>query len=136
MLTDLTILVVDDNRISRSIVAHHFESLGCKVTQVDTGERSILELLNRNYDLIVLDWKMPSLDGRDTLMIGDRILQKRLNDMRVPVIIYSDFDFRLMNFPEVDCLVIRSLVAKSLSQTSQRIRFKQAVDSIRRWKMA
>ena len=64
-ISDLHVLVVDDNPSARHIVARYLESFGIAHTEAADGE-SALALLNdvdANYGLVLLDWKMPGMDG-------------------------------------------------------------------------
>ncbi|MET3106269.1 two-component system CAI-1 autoinducer sensor kinase/phosphatase CqsS [Oxalobacteraceae bacterium GrIS 1.18] len=57
------ILVVDDQEIFHTLVKQMLEGLGCKIDAAD-GEQSALEFLKqREYDVVVMDIKMPGKDG-------------------------------------------------------------------------
>lgn len=149
MSRSIKVLIVDDSVSSRTILAFYFTRMGCRVTLAENGEASVLLLMRDYFDLIVLDWNMPKLNGLETLLIGDRIVSHKsfstkyetkkmlsIGEVKIPVIIYSESDFCQIDFPMVDCLVIRSLVSKSLTPLEQELRFKQAIDSLHRWKLA
>jgi len=62
------VLVVDDNRSAREIFESQLSSLSFNVTSVPSAEACIAELLSgqrqqRPYDLVLIDWIMPDLDG-------------------------------------------------------------------------
>jgi two-component system sensor histidine kinase/response regulator len=62
------VLVVDDNRSAREIFENQLASLSFKVTSVPSAEAGMAELLNGEqkqhpYDLVIMDWIMPELDG-------------------------------------------------------------------------
>ncbi|MDM8526251.1 PAS domain S-box protein [Desulfococcaceae bacterium HSG8] len=60
------ILVADDNRTVRGIFARVLESFGFEVTSVSSGKATLetLESAGKNlYDLILMDWMMPGIDG-------------------------------------------------------------------------
>jgi signal transduction histidine kinase/DNA-binding response OmpR family regulator/HPt (histidine-containing phosphotransfer) domain-containing protein len=66
----LKALVVDDSDTSRQLFEDLLASFSFDVTSVDSGEKAV-EALNRDgaqspYQLVLLDWKMPGLDGIDT----------------------------------------------------------------------
>lgn len=63
------VLVVDNNASAREILSNMVESFGMNAKAVSCGQEAI-ELLDKveqqgtdNYDLILMDWKMPSMDG-------------------------------------------------------------------------
>ena len=64
------VLVVDDNPSAREILTHILQRFCFQVCQASSGEEALTELqsaFDKNpYDLILLDWKMPGIDGIDT----------------------------------------------------------------------
>ena len=66
-LKGLRVLVVDDNSISREILMAILESFRFDVSLAGTGEEGLKELEsasgNRPYDLVLMDWKMPGMNG-------------------------------------------------------------------------
>ena len=64
-LTDLHVLIVDDNPTSRLILARYLESFGFTTGEAASGEEAIAELecSELPYKLVLMDWKMPGLDG-------------------------------------------------------------------------
>ena len=67
-LKDLHVLVVDDNPTSRTILARYLDSFGFHSDQVASGEQALakLEAAEPPYDLVLMDWKMPGIDGIET----------------------------------------------------------------------
>lgn len=63
------VLVVDDNHASQQVLTNILVSYGHSVTLADSGE-SALELIKNDadgYDIILMDWKMPGLNGSETI---------------------------------------------------------------------
>jgi len=84
---DSSVLVVDDEAIVRQIVRVSLERSGRRVLVAESGEAAV-EILQRpdsRVGIVVLDWKMPLMDGSETLA--------RLRDIRpdLKVIISSGF---------------------------------------------
>jgi PAS domain S-box-containing protein len=73
LLQNLSVLVVDDNQQSRTILSEVMRHYGCHVDLASSGEQA-LQLLQQkgNYKLVLLDWLMPGLDGWQT---AERIRQ-------------------------------------------------------------
>lgn len=71
-LKGLRVLVVDDNATSRDILRANLESFSFGVTTVGSGVAALGELERAAaadappYDLVLVDWKMPGLDGIET----------------------------------------------------------------------
>jgi two-component system sensor histidine kinase/response regulator len=68
-LHGMKVLVVDDNPTSREILQEMLESFSFEVTVAASGPEGISELENakedRPFELVVMDWKMPGMDGID-----------------------------------------------------------------------
>ena len=61
------LLVVDDEDITRSSLADILRLEGYRVDTAGGGERAIQMMSEHNYDLILLDLKMPGVDGLEVL---------------------------------------------------------------------
>jgi PAS domain S-box-containing protein len=66
-LKGMRVLVVDDNPTSREILREMLESFTFAVTPAASGAEGLAEYANpqagRPYELVVMDWKMPGMDG-------------------------------------------------------------------------
>lgn len=74
------ILVVDDERVIREILAEFLTLEGFSVHTVEDGEKALTELRLRPYDLLITDLKMPRLSG---LQLLEKIEQERLGVLTV-----------------------------------------------------
>lgn len=68
----LRVLIVDDNSTFREILATMLANLGFRVDQANSGPMAI-EALKRSdkedpYELLLIDWKMPQMDGVETVL--------------------------------------------------------------------
>jgi|CXWL01.1.fsa_nt_gi DNA-binding NtrC family response regulator len=61
------VLIVDDQTDISSGLKILFESRGYRVGVVGSGEECISEVCNKRYEIILLDIKMPGIDGVETL---------------------------------------------------------------------
>jgi PAS domain S-box-containing protein len=57
------VLVIDDDRDSRVLLAHQIEECGCRVATADTGSLGLRLAKELRPDLITLDLCMPDMDG-------------------------------------------------------------------------
>ena len=57
------ILVVDDNETNRDILMTRLEKHGYELLQAADGEEALASVAQHQPDLILLDVKMPKLDG-------------------------------------------------------------------------
>lgn len=70
-LKNLKVMVVDDSTTSQNIFKEMLDSFGFTVTVTDSGEQALTEIKNSaeqktGYDLVIMDWKMPDMDGIET----------------------------------------------------------------------
>ena len=90
-----TILVVDDEKLFRKMLRKLLERSGYFVIEAEDGVSALAILKRRKPDLVILDYKMPRMDGRDLLV---RVGEERID---VPVIMLSAYgNIQLA----VDCL--------------------------------
>jgi len=61
------ILVVDDEERIRSIVRSYLQQEGYQVDEAATGEDAIARIRERTPDLVVLDVRLPGIDGMEVL---------------------------------------------------------------------
>src|SRR5688500_20130424 len=82
------LLVVDDNKVSRLLLARGLEQQGHAVTFAENGRLALDMLRGRPFDLVLLDVIMPELDGQQVLaaLTGDPDLRD------IPVIMISASD--------------------------------------------
>jgi len=62
----LLVLVVDDSRLSRRLVALMLTRCGYQVEVASSGYRALCVLAVRQVDLVLMDVQMPGLDGPKT----------------------------------------------------------------------
>src|SRR5258706_7803676 len=74
------ILVVDDERVIREILAEFLSLEGFSVHTVEDGEKALTELRLHSYDLLITDLKMPRLSG---LQLLEKIEAERLGVLTV-----------------------------------------------------
>ena len=61
--THASILVAEDNLVNQRVVNWILEKMGCRVTNVTNGREAIEAFTRDAFDLILMDWQMPDLDG-------------------------------------------------------------------------
>ncbi|MBL9030242.1 MAG: response regulator transcription factor [Phycisphaerae bacterium] len=59
----MRILIVEDSAILRDSLAQGLREAGYAVDAVDDGKRGLIHAQTTDYDVIVLDWMLPELDG-------------------------------------------------------------------------
>lgn len=56
-------LIVDDSRTIRKVVRRMLEELGFAVEEAENGLAALSICRERSFDLLLLDWNMPVMDG-------------------------------------------------------------------------
>ena|SRR5579862_6144051 len=77
-IREIHVLLVEDDEISAQAARTMLERLGCKVDTVSTGGDAIEMFRNETYDLILMDWQMPQMDGLETTARIRRMPQGRV----------------------------------------------------------
>jgi CheY-like chemotaxis protein/HPt (histidine-containing phosphotransfer) domain-containing protein len=57
------VLVADDSDTSRAVTVYALTTMGLDVDAVANGEEAVLACATRRYDLVLMDYHMPKLDG-------------------------------------------------------------------------
>ena len=62
-MKDARILLVDDETVFANNMSKLLTRRGYQVTAVNSGDAALQALMNNSFDLMVLDLKMPGMDG-------------------------------------------------------------------------
>lgn len=76
------ILIAEDDRAFGPVLKRELEN-GYRITLVQDGVEAVLKAVENNFDFVLLDIKMPNLDGINTLRIIKKIRPQ------VPIITFS-----------------------------------------------
>ncbi len=82
------LLVVDDNKMNRLLLARHLEQQGHKISFAENGRQALQMLRGQSCDLVLLDIEMPEMDGYQVLT--ELMQDQELHD--IPVIMISGVD--------------------------------------------
>ena len=106
------LLIVDDEKNLRLLYKTEFESEGYQVETAADAQEALKKFEHERYDLVILDIKMPGMDGLEAL---GKFLGR---DNKLPVIINSAYDSYKDNFMSwaADSYVIKSSDIGELKQ--------------------
>ena len=77
-----SILIVDDEEVVRRSHLRSLAVTGCHAEAAENGEQALRCMEQRPFDVVLLDLRMPGLDGMDVL----RMIKQRWPDSEVVVI--------------------------------------------------
>ncbi len=82
-----TILVVDDNAAKRLALRAMLAPLGHAVVEADSGRAALRAVLRQNFAVILMDVRMPTMDGYETA----KLIRQRSQSERTPIIFITAF---------------------------------------------
>lgn len=86
------ILVVEDEQHQRELYVVELQDEGYEVDQASDGKDAVEKVKKNKYDLVVLDIRMPEMDGIEAL---GKILSR---DKKIPIIIHTAYSNYKSNF--------------------------------------
>jgi two-component system, sensor histidine kinase and response regulator len=110
-ITSKNVLIVDDNSESRNVLSKIMDSFGVNSICVSSGSEAI-ELLTKQsneYDIVFVDYKMPELNGIETINKVSQELNKKVTPVFVLMISAKDID---ETKEKIDILNIEKLLIK------------------------
>ena len=86
-LRHMKILLVDDDEWIRDSLGLYFEGEGCHLLAVETAEEGVEALKGQDYDIVMVDYRLPGMDGLEFLK---RIQKTKTHAMKVLVTAYGN----------------------------------------------
>ena len=92
-LESVDVLIVDDDEVMLETTVDILESLGASAEQAPSGLEALgmiehRHLSGKDYDAVIIDWKMPELDGLETI----RRIRAEI-DANIPILLISAYDW-------------------------------------------
>ncbi len=79
------ILVVDDEMVTRKLLAHHLEIAGYEILTAENGQEALTSMNSNKPDLVLMDISMPVMDGLSTL----RMMRQMHGSTDLPIIMMT-----------------------------------------------
>ena len=124
---DLSVLVADDDEMSMESAVDILEELGMQAEGVLSGEAALDRVVIRHeadqdYNAVILDWKMPGMDGVETA----RAIRAQVGN-EVPIIILSAYDWTDIE-AEAREAGVNAFISKPLFRSRMERVFEELVD--------
>jgi DNA-binding NtrC family response regulator len=133
MKRNLRVLLVDDDGLFRKIIREQLSHAGFEVTAAPGGQAALKALVERDYDVMLLDIQMPGMSGLDTLrevrkfqdppevimLTGDTSLVTGLEAMR-----HGAYDYltKPSSLDEMEALILKAAEKRRLVQQNASLR--------------
>ncbi|PJA32099.1 MAG: hypothetical protein CO187_05835 [Zetaproteobacteria bacterium CG_4_9_14_3_um_filter_53_7] len=117
VLQGIRVLIIDDNPTVNLVLERYLKVLGLQPVCCISAEDGLLEIEQSHeapFDLILMDWKMPGMDG----IAASRRIRANSNLMRQPKIILVTAYGGHGEFGDRDCSVIDATMLKPVSLRS------------------
>ncbi|MDK2867345.1 MAG: hypothetical protein PWP38_1660 [Clostridiales bacterium] len=117
-VSDMKILIVDDNSAAREIISEYFKAMGFQANAVSTGEDALYLIAasdkSNPYDAVFIDWKMPDNDGIDVI--------RKINGLenlrhKPAAVLITAYDMNEM-MKQAEGLDVASFLAKPVNQST------------------
>ncbi len=120
-LPSLRLLLAEDNAMNRTLIVSLLEQAGHQVDAVADGLQALESAQKRVYDLVLMDVRMPRMDGREATR---RIRLHEQGFDRVPVVALSADALelsRLKDDADFDALVAKPVDLEELSRVMHQV---------------
>jgi len=121
------VLVIDDDVNSRLMAEYCLVQLNCNCDVAASGEDGLSNISKNHYDMIVLDWNMPQMNGRQTLEFAEKLLHQLGRMQKCSVVVYSSLPMSHLNIPSGYHYNVKGYISKNISPHKQMLGFRKYV---------
>jgi len=89
MFSGLSVLVVEDMKVNRTLITKILEKHGCEVHCVTNGKEALETMTTAVFDLVLMDCQMPEMDGFEATKLY-RQFEKNHSGHRIIVALTAD----------------------------------------------
>ena len=113
------LLIIEDEKNQRELYAMELMEEGYEVDQASNGKEGVEMVKSNKYDLVIIDIRMPEMDGIEAL---GKILSR---DKKIPIIIYTAYSNYKNNFMTwtADAYITKSSNLNELKEKIHEILF-------------
>lgn len=130
-VSHLKVLLVDDDPISVKLIETCFRQQGCETMITTSGMDAVRSLEKMDCDLLVLDWLMPDISGRDVILKTAQNLDGR-DHVKIPVLTYSVYGNQDIEFPQTEHFTRLGHIKKSMPYKHVKNKTIETLDRIKK----
>jgi signal transduction histidine kinase len=123
-LSDMSILVVEDNEHNQLLIGRYLEKNGAEVTIANHGKEAILLLEAQPFSLILMDLQMPVMDGFETTSHIREVLK-----LTIPIIACSASssikEEEICKSKGMDHYIAKPFTEKKLVESISKIKYRE-----------
>jgi len=135
---NLKVLVVEDDPTALLILNKSMHSMGCHVDLINDPEMALEKVKHQDYDLVILDWCLPYMDGNEFLKKADQIIAKKNHEVigakSIPLVICSSKNSEEIDLPLVSNFLFCEYWNKKLPFSTVISSIESAIKSARQHK--
>lgn len=135
---NLKVLVIEDDPTALLILEKSLKSLGCQVELSSDPEKAIEKVTNSSFDLVILDWCLPYMDGHQFLKLADEKLNHKnrgdFDAKTIPLVICSSKNANEINLPLVSNFIFCQYWNKQLPFSTVISSIELAIKNARKHK--
>lgn len=136
---NLKVLVIEDDPTALLILDKSLTALGCQVELLSDPEKAIEQVTQADYDLIILDWCLPYIDGYAFLKKADEKLHDKnrgnFNARSIPLVICSSKSENEINLPLVSNFIFCQYWNKQLPFSTVISSIETVIKNVRKNKI-
>ena len=121
-IKNMKILLVDDDEWIRDSLSLFFETEGCNLLTFETAEEGLEALEQKDYDIVISDYKLPGMDGLEFLR---RVKEKQPNAFEILVTAYANCEIE----KEAKMLGVKDIIPKPFSSEDVEISLGRIVEN-------
>ena len=91
-LRRMHLLLIDDDEWVRDSLRLFFESEGCQIVALETAEEGLNFTANRHFDIIIVDYRLPGMDGLEFIK---QLPASQADTLKVLITAYGSEDLLL-----------------------------------------
>ena len=91
-LKSMRLLLIDDDEWVRDSLQLFFESEGCQIVALETAEEGLNVTASRNFDIIIVDYRLPGMDGLEFIK---KLPANQVGTLKILITAYGSKDLLL-----------------------------------------